>query len=106
MNIEDLNKEGKALKAEYEDKLSKLNRRYAHANSPARVGDIIKDHMGYGVVRAILCSGSWGESNTPSCVYVCDNMPTKMRVSKREPKRNIYQCNLKEINFNPVQPIE
>ena len=83
----------KRLEKEFENNKIALIKEYAVSNNPYRVGDTIEDHNGKGEIV------SWQAyigfmKNLPSLVYTCKNFTKSGSISKREPKRNIYQGNI------------
>lgn len=94
MTKEEYLKEKKALLDEYEANKRKLAVKYAFANNPYKVDDIIEDHMGFGRIISFKAT-LIGYSETPELIYHCENLTKKLTVNKREPIRNIWQSNIK-----------
>lgn len=95
MTKEELKAKRKEVQKVYLNQIQEINLEYAKANNKIAVGDIIEDHIGVGEVLFIQYALGWDSiDNIPSCIYVCWNLTKAGTVSKREPKRSIYQTNL------------
>lgn len=73
-----------------DEALSRLRREYAFSNSNVSIGDEVEDHSGRIVVDKILIASEiYG--------YEGVNLTRKGTPNKRDPRRVVYQCNLKRI---------
>lgn len=94
MTKEELRERRQALYVEYENKKKALLIEYAQSNNPYKVGDIITDHIGKARIEGI--DGVYPLMDDTACmVYNCINLTGKGEINKREPKRKVYQCNIK-----------
>jgi hypothetical protein len=94
MTPEEFNTKKIALKKELEEKIRELSYKCALENNKHKIGDIIEDHIGKG--RIIKTSGFYYNFNGfPLLVYSCENLLKNGDVSKKEPKRAIYEENIK-----------
>lgn len=69
--------------------------KYALDNNPYKVGDLIEDHTGKGIILKIQPTRTHFNEYS-ECIYYCDNLTKNGSISKREPTRWIYQSNILE----------
>ena len=94
MTKEELRERRQTLYVEYENKKKALLIEYAQSNNPYKVGDIIQDHIGKARIEGI--DGIYPLIDGTACmVYKCVNLTVKGEINKREPKRKVYQTNIK-----------
>ena len=93
MTKQEYDEEKKSINQFYEQAMEKLNTKFVVENSPYKIGDIIKDHIGKIII----------ESYRVSFVYLCfypeavylgtslrkDNIPKKLGE-----KRNVWESNI------------
>lgn len=79
------------LQSEYIQKKNDLFKRYAIANNPYNVGDIITDH--YHTIKIDKIGFSISD-NTCQCVYIGTELNKNLTVSKRQVNKSIYQNNV------------
>lgn len=97
MTKEELKKELSLLRQEFEHRQNVLYYNYATSNNTVEIGDIIRDHIGFGRVlkMKIYISSSTDE---PSMTYYCTVLNkdgTERKVGEKT--RWFYQINLKQI---------
>ena len=93
MDKEKYNSLIKEAEEKHKEVIFEIDKKYAISNNPYKKGDIIEDHIGKGrILKMNLYKGF--NSEYPSIVYTCDNLLKSGKISKREPKRFIYQNNL------------
>lgn len=85
----------KILKQEYDHNLYVLDKEYAMANNPYKIGDIIEDHIGRIKIEKISFGYTFPHE-TPGCIYYGielkkDGTPKK----QQDPDRVVYQSNIK-----------
>lgn len=99
MTNEEYRNEVREAYRQYQDALTKIDKEYVIFNNPYKVGDIVYDHIGYARIDNIkYLLGSVFDGcvrRFPSCIYECDNLTKKLEVQKREPRRMVYQSNVK-----------
>ena len=95
MTKEDFQFKKLALELEFKSKIKELLTGYALSNNSYTIGDIIEDHIGKGKILEISVKQKFN-SDYSECIYLCDNLTKNGSISKREPKRWIYQSNLKD----------
>ncbi len=82
------------LSTEYDKKRREINRQYAFAHNPYKIGDRITDHVATIEIQKIQAvvhlSGS-----LPSCVYTGIQYNKDGTVSKKQDHNTIYQSNIK-----------
>ena len=100
MTKEEYREQLQILQAEYDSNRRQLDIMWANERNPIRIGDVIKDHMGRGVVTKIHLYNS--VYLMPMCKYWVTIVNKDGSVTKRsEKERYIYQCNVKQINDTP-----
>lgn len=95
MTRQEYEQKKKILKQDYDHNLYILDREYAMANNPYKIGDIIEDHIGRIKIEKISFGYSFPHE-TPECIYYGievkkDNTPKK----KQDLNRKIFQSNIK-----------
>ena len=79
----------------HEKQIAELRRDYSASVNPYKVGDIIEDHIGKGMIISIY--HSWDTLNDkPMSRYFCQNLTKKGEVNKKEPERYIFSTNIKK----------
>lgn len=96
MNIEELTKKIKEINDDATQKVLALKKQYAEENNPYKVGDIIEDHIGKGKILSWKVKIPFYGYIPSYMVYECDNLTRNGTINKREPKRKIYQINIKQ----------
>lgn len=90
------------LKSQYDNAVTELNRAYAIANSPAKVGDVITDH--YHAIRVEQISVVTGRYKAfPQCVYIGVELKKNGTPTVRQSDTTVYQENLKFINGEKIK---
>ena len=92
MEIEELDTKLKDLQKQYNKSKTVLLIRYANANNPHKVGDIIEDH--YHIIKI----ESWKTTTTygkPCLVYIGIELKKDLKPKKRQSNTNMYQPNVK-----------
>lgn len=81
--------------ADYNATMKAIHIKCCLENNPYKVGDIIKDHIGFARIKRIIapCYSGSG-SRIPCCTYDCENLTKKLEVNKREPTRVVWQSNV------------
>ena len=82
------------IKREQNEKIEELSKKFALSNSSVKVGDFVKDHMGWIKVEKI---GFVVSETNPYCTYFGAEYTLKMIQKKNKAKRKLYQINLREI---------
>lgn len=90
MTIEQLKSEKHNAELIHERELKKIYIKYALANNPHQIGDIISDHNGSLKIEKIKVFISFGESE---CIYEGISLDQKGKPTKKQ-GRNIYQSNI------------
>ena len=90
MTKETLDNELLLLAKKYDDDCTELKKKYADANNPYKVGDIIQDHIGKGKIEKIAYYFSF----SPECIYYCQELKVDGTPGKNKSRRWIYQNNL------------
>lgn len=99
MTKQEFENKPKELNQEFEAKRQLVYRQYAQDNNPVKVGDIIQDHIGKGIVTRIAVYCGWHD--LPECKYMVEILNKDNSKTKRaEKERWIYQSNIKNINGN------
>lgn len=80
------------LSTEYDKKRREVDRRYAFANNPYKVGDKISDHISTIEIQSINAYVQFG--GIPECVYTGIQYNKDGKVSKKQDHKNIYQSNI------------
>lgn len=93
MTKEEYNNEIKSIKEECDRKLTELAKRFALANNPYKIGDIIKDHYHIIQIQKIGISLIY---SVPACVYSGIQLTAKLQPAKRQTDTTMYQRNVKE----------
>lgn len=101
MTKEELKEKLDILESEYDLKIRELYIQYAKDNNQVKVGDIIRDHIGFGRVESIRVYIKWNDEES-EMKYVCTVLNKDGTKRKRgETTRFIYQCDIKQIiNIN------
>lgn len=81
------------LQKQFETKKAELAYKYADANNPFEIDNIIEDHIGKGRIKGWKVHFGY-RTTLPCMVYKCENLTKKGSVNKREPFRNIHQTNI------------
>jgi hypothetical protein len=90
---------------EYQLKLNQINKDhqirlrflasdFAESNNPHKIGDIVKDTIGFIKIEQIQFTLGGGKY-LPECVYTGIELTKKGEPNKRGNKRTIYQSNIK-----------
>ena len=97
MNTEEFRKKKLVLQNKFAISLSKLEEDYAHANSTVKVGDLVRDHIGWIEVVKIEVTRGFSDE-LPSCLYWGRILTKKFDYTKKPIKgRGAYQSRIKEI---------
>lgn len=93
MTKEDLETELHMLEIQYLNDKKKLYRKFAHANNPYKIGDVISDHTT--TIRITeepkVYTGLYG---VPQCVYSGIQLNKDGQPSKKQKETKIYQSNI------------
>ena len=101
MTKQELENKLKRLNQEFEEKRLLVYQQYAQENNPVKVGDIIQDHIGKGVVTRIEVYFGW--CDVPECKYMVEILNKDGSKTKRaEKERWVFQSNIKIINGNDI----
>ncbi len=93
MTQEEFKNEEKALSIQYEESRKELFKKFALANNPYKIGDIITDHTG--TIRIERIQTHKGYSDYPSCLYHGTQLNKKdLSVAKRQNHTSIFQQNI------------
>jgi hypothetical protein len=96
MNIEEYEREKEILERKHQREFQNLCTKYARANNPYKVGDIIKDHYQIGRIRKLHVTGeSFG--HPPCMIYECSRTLKSGKPTKKKATINIYQRNVKKL---------
>lgn len=90
MTEEKLKQELLLLDKKYQEDIIELKKKYADANNPYKVGDIIQDHIGNGIIEKI----SYYFSYDTGCKYYCQELKKDGTPKKGNIRRWIYQSNI------------
>lgn len=71
-----------------------LAKKFAFANNPYKIGDIVTDRIGSIKIDKILYSIKTSSSDYPSCIYEGIELTKKGLPNKKGNRRNVYQTNL------------
>jgi len=82
----------KDLENDFNKERRKLAVRYAQANNPYKIGDIISDHSD--TIKIENIGFDWGYNNNPSCVYTGVILKKDLTPNKLNKKTSIYQINI------------
>lgn len=95
MTLDYLNQQIVAIQQESEKKIKSLQRDYAFANNPYKVGDLFTDSIGTIRIEEIKWALN-GYRTAPSCVYIGTIINKNGQPNKRGEKRKAYQINEKK----------
>lgn len=91
MNKDELKDELTALQVKYEFDRKELFKKFAYANNPYKIGDIVSDHHTTIEIKKIGIYISYGES---SCVYTGIQLNKDGKPSKKQDTTTVYQMNI------------
>ena len=92
-NKENYEKELKALEQEFELRKRNLIKLYTQKNSPYKVGDIVKDHIGSIIIEKIKYGTEYG-TGFPRCSYFGLELKKDLTPRKDGSKRWVYKSNI------------
>lgn len=92
----------KQEKKQYDLRLKQIYIKYAEENNSVKVGDIIKDHIGYGKVIKMGVSFAYLK-DTPCMTYQCEEYTAKLLPKKKANTRIVWQTNIVAINGEPYK---
>jgi hypothetical protein len=92
----------KQEKKQYDLRSKQICIKYAEENNSVKVGDIIKDHIGYGKVIKMKVSFPFFEG-VPCMTYQCEEYTAKLLPKKKANTRIIWQTNIVAINGEPYK---
>ena len=97
MTKEELKEKLNILESEYDFKIRELYIQYAKDNNQVKVGDIIRDHVGFGRVESMSVYINRYDKES-KMKYFCTVLNKDGTERKRgETTRDIYQSNIKQI---------
>jgi hypothetical protein len=92
VNKEQYDAEIKELNRVHQNKVYELTKEYYLSSVSYKIGDVIKDSVGSGMIMSIEFFIKYlGE---PGILFQCKNLTKKGEVNKREPLRKIYLENI------------
>lgn len=91
MTLEEYQNAKKEIELKARLELNKIAKEYALSNSPAQVGNIVRDHIGNCLVTSISFTISNG---IPSCIYSGPMLTLSGNLFKSKKVRQVYQSNL------------
>lgn len=98
MTKKELKEKLNILASEYDFKIRELYIQYANDNNQVKVGDIIRDHLGFGRVESMSVYINHYDKES-KMKYICTVLKKDGTERKRgETTRDIYQSDIKEIN--------
>jgi len=100
MNKEQLKIELSQADIDYERAKRDIYKKYAYANNPYKIGDIIKDHIGILKIEKIGFHISFGES---CCIYNGIELKVNHEPIKKQTGRTVYQDNIIAEPINKQQ---
>jgi len=92
------------LRRAYKRQHVNLCLKYVTIRSPAQKGDLVEDHIGVAKVLRISVSipPSISATSLPKCIYACENLTRKGKVSKTVPSRIVWETNLVKVRGEPI----
>jgi hypothetical protein len=91
MKQDDLKIELARLQLQYEIDRKEVYRKFAYANNPYKIGDVISDHHTTIEIKKIGVYISYGES---SCIYTGTQLNKDGKPNKKQDATTIYQINI------------
>lgn len=84
----------KAIDLKHQEELKELRRKYALANNPHKIDDVVTDHIGSLIIKQIGVTVGLG-SDYPSCFYLGIEVKKDGKTAfKKQTGRKVYQSNL------------
>ena len=93
MTEDELKAELKSLNQQFDREQKTIMKRFADANNPYKIGDVVEDYIGK--LRIVRISYYFTTYSTPYCIYYGVELKKNGEPAKRQTSRGVYQMNIK-----------
>ena len=96
MTEDELKAELKSLNLQFDREQKTIMKRYADANNPYKIGDVVEDYIGK--LRVARIGYYFTTCSNPCCIYYGVDLKKNGEPAKRQTSRGVYQMNIKTEN--------